>query len=197
MSYALGSHLVASRLGYTHHGIYIGRGLVVHYLLDEGITIATLEDFADGQTVQVRPHPGASYSGEECVCRALSRVGEDDYNLIFNNCEHFATWCATGEARSGQVEDAVLTGLGAAAVTGVARSAGTSVVKALATGAIAGGTAGAATAGIVGTTVGASAVVGVASVGAASLAAAPVAVTVGVVTGIVGIVGSLLDDWFD
>ena len=32
MSYALGSHLVAFRLGYTHHGIYIGRGLVVHYL---------------------------------------------------------------------------------------------------------------------------------------------------------------------
>ena len=57
MSYALGSHLVAFRLGYTHHGIYIGRGLVVHYLRDEGITIATLEDFADGQTVRVRPIP--------------------------------------------------------------------------------------------------------------------------------------------
>ena len=28
---ALGTHLVASRRGYTHHGIYVGGGMVVHY----------------------------------------------------------------------------------------------------------------------------------------------------------------------
>lgn len=66
MSYALGSHLVAFRLGYTHHGIYIGRGLVVHYLRDEGITIATLEDFADGQTVRARATPAKNVSAALC-----------------------------------------------------------------------------------------------------------------------------------
>lgn len=191
MSYALGSHLVASRLGYTHHGIYIGRGLVVHYLLDEGITIATLEDFADRQTVQVRTHPGARYSGEECACRALSRVGEDDYNLIFNNCEHFATWCATGEARSEQVEEAVMTGLGAVVAANAARTAGATIVRAIAKGVVAGGAAGAATAGIsaagASTTLGATALVG------AAFTASPVAVTVGVTIGIVALAGSLLD----
>ena len=29
MSYAPGSHLVSSRFGYTHHGIYVGNGEVV------------------------------------------------------------------------------------------------------------------------------------------------------------------------
>jgi len=33
---------------------------------------------------------------EEILSRAYSRLGEDRYNLIFNNCEHFASWCATG-----------------------------------------------------------------------------------------------------
>src|SRR5258706_942805 len=28
---SLGTHLVTSRRGYTHHGIYFGRGMVVHY----------------------------------------------------------------------------------------------------------------------------------------------------------------------
>lgn len=195
MSYALGSHLVASRFGYTHHGIYVGDGHVVHYLRDEGVTMTDLEDFSRGQTVWVREHPHAPYSGEECAARALSRLGEDDYHLIFNNCEHFATWCATGEKRSGQVEDAVLTGLGAVAVTSVARSAGTSVVKALATGAVAGGTAGAATAGIVGVGAASSTTMGVVALGTVSTVAAPVVAAVSFTVGAVAFVGSLFDWW--
>ena len=34
----------------------------------------------------------------------MGRLGEQDYNLLFNNCEHFATWCKTGLHRSGQVD---------------------------------------------------------------------------------------------
>lgn len=30
------------------------------------------------------------YSPKETMERALSRVGEDKYNLLLNNCEHFA-----------------------------------------------------------------------------------------------------------
>jgi exonuclease VII large subunit len=46
--------------------------------------------------------------------RAMGRLGEQNYNLLFNNCEHFAHWCKTGRHRSAQVENwlpnAMLTG---------------------------------------------------------------------------------------
>lgn len=44
------------------------------------------------------------YSPQETVKRALSRVGEEKYDLLFNNCEHFAVWCKTGISESYQVE---------------------------------------------------------------------------------------------
>ena len=34
----------------------------------------------------------------------MSRIGEQRYNLLYNNCEHFATWCKTGRHRSEQVD---------------------------------------------------------------------------------------------
>lgn len=45
------------------------------------------------------------YSPQETVERAESRLGETEYNLAFNNCEHFAIWCKTGIHESTQVED--------------------------------------------------------------------------------------------
>ena len=43
------------------------------------------------------------FSPEEMVRRARERVGEEEYNLIFRNCEHFALWCKTGVEESTQV----------------------------------------------------------------------------------------------
>ena len=42
-------------------------------------------------------------SPAETVARARSKLGERSYNLIFNNCEHFAIWCKTGVHESHQV----------------------------------------------------------------------------------------------
>jgi hypothetical protein len=39
------------------------------------------------------------------INRARSRVGEDRYRLLTNNCEHFCEWCLHGEHRSYQVEE--------------------------------------------------------------------------------------------
>jgi len=50
------------------------------------------------------------FSAEETVRRARSRMGEAKYNLVTNNCEHFAMWCKTGEAVSGQVEQVLNAG---------------------------------------------------------------------------------------
>lgn len=44
------------------------------------------------------------YSPNETIQRAQSRLGENKYNLFFNNCEHFAIWCKTGIHESYQVE---------------------------------------------------------------------------------------------
>ena len=44
------------------------------------------------------------FSPEETVERAYSRLGERDYNLLTNNCEHFAIWCKTNLSESWQVE---------------------------------------------------------------------------------------------
>ena len=45
------------------------------------------------------------YSENETVKRAYSRIGECNYNLINNNCEHFAIWCKTGISISSQVKN--------------------------------------------------------------------------------------------
>jgi len=50
---------------------------------------------------------GTVYSAEETVQRALSRIGEEEYHLLKNNCEHFAIWCKTGKADSVQVKRAM------------------------------------------------------------------------------------------
>ena len=44
------------------------------------------------------------YSPEETVSRAKSRLGERGYNLLWNNCEHYAIWCKTGLHESHQVQ---------------------------------------------------------------------------------------------
>ncbi|MGN5478251.1 lecithin retinol acyltransferase family protein [Cupriavidus basilensis] len=106
----IGSHLVTERFGYTHHGVYAGGGRVVHYAglsrsLQRGpVQEVSLAEFALGRAVWVRQSPGAKFDGTEAVRRAYSRLGEDRYRLISNNCEHFCMWCLYGESRSDQID---------------------------------------------------------------------------------------------
>ncbi|MEC7652444.1 MAG: lecithin retinol acyltransferase family protein, partial [Cyanobacteriota bacterium] len=64
---------------------------------------SSLDDFRQGQPLSVIDHADASPDGVT-LRRAMSRIGEQNYNLLFNNCEHFATWCKTGRHRSGQID---------------------------------------------------------------------------------------------
>ena len=88
---------------FNHHGIDLGDGTVAHYLEGREILRSPLEEFSQGQPLQVINHAEASPVGVT-LRRAMGRLGEQDYNLLFNNCEHFATWCKTGRHRSGQVD---------------------------------------------------------------------------------------------
>ena len=112
----LGAHLSSHRTGYTHHGIYVGAGKVVHYsgladgLSKGGICETTIEEFSVNRaeiTVITHTNPYVQFTPIEIVKRARDRIGENNYNIIFNNCEHFATWCATGAASSKQVQSTV------------------------------------------------------------------------------------------
>ena len=88
---------------FNHHGIDLGDGTIAHYLEGREILRSPLEEFSQGQPVRVIDHAEASPVGVT-LRRAMGRLGEADYNLLFNNCEHFATWCKTGRHRSGQVD---------------------------------------------------------------------------------------------
>jgi hypothetical protein len=108
--FPLGAHLLTSRCGYDHHGIYVGGGHVVHYaglsrLWRRGpVEEVSLEQFADGRPVQMKPALNSRYNAEQIVARARSRLGENCYRITRNNCEHFCEWCIAGESRSEQVE---------------------------------------------------------------------------------------------
>ncbi|MAV10009.1 MAG: NC domain protein [Synechococcus sp. MED850] len=91
---------------FRHHGIDLGDGSVAHYLEGREILRSPLDDFSQGQPISVIDHSDASPTGVT-LRRAMSRIGEQNYNLLFNNCEHFATWCKTGRHRSSQIESAL------------------------------------------------------------------------------------------
>jgi Lecithin retinol acyltransferase len=105
-----GAHVVSRRRGYLHHGIYVGNGNVVHYGgLARGLRRGPIEEtsfarFAHGQLVWIRCGNSARFDSQEVVRRALSRVGEDRYRVLTNNCEHFCEWCLRGAPHSYQIE---------------------------------------------------------------------------------------------
>ena len=108
---SLGSHVVTPGRSYLHHGIYVGEGRVVHYAgLAHGLRRGPVEeiplaDFTCGRPVWVRFNAPSNFDSREVIRRARSRVGEDRYRLLSNNCEHFCEWCLRDEHRSYQVEN--------------------------------------------------------------------------------------------
>ncbi|MCK0535644.1 MULTISPECIES: lecithin retinol acyltransferase family protein [unclassified Anaerobiospirillum] len=104
-----GDHLIARRFGYTHHGLYLGDGNVLEYLQHDGVKIVDIEAFAHGHEIFIREHHNARYSGMEAVQRGMMRLGENHYNLLTRNCEHFVNWCIDGVENSRQVDNLILT----------------------------------------------------------------------------------------
>ena len=92
---------------YKHYGIDCGDGTVIHYRKpSEVIEQTSMETFSQGKPVYVAEYTdGFAYIPDVVVERAKSRLGEHDYNLLSNNCEHFACWCKTGISDSKQVRN--------------------------------------------------------------------------------------------
>lgn len=107
---ALGAHVLTPRHGYVHHGIYVGSGRVVQYggfahgLRRGPVEEVSLLRFSLGHPIWVRITGSGWKDRPEVASRARSRLGEDRYHLLTNNCEHFCEWCVRGQHRSYQVE---------------------------------------------------------------------------------------------
>ncbi|OPZ86069.1 MAG: NC domain protein [bacterium ADurb.Bin429] len=119
---------------YEHYGVYAGSGKVIHYAAVNGgnaftdeveIMETSLTCFLNGRSGYFvvdcellladdslvgmlgrlfghRREP--FYSPAATIERARLRMGEREYNLLTNNCEHFAVWCKTGLKESHQVK---------------------------------------------------------------------------------------------
>ncbi len=92
---------------YQHHGIDCGDETVIHYRKpSEIIEITSFATFSRGNKVYVKDYShGFCFVPDVVVARAKSRLGEDKYSFLFNNCEHFANWCKTGISESQQIRD--------------------------------------------------------------------------------------------
>jgi NC domain. len=126
-----GDILCVDRGLYLHFGIYIGNDRVIHYsgenadfdfrnIKSSTIREDSLSRFIHNNSEYFVFDCGSDenkeffsdsmlmvYTPEETVERAKSKLGENQYNLPFNNCEHFAIWCKTGVHKSIQVDKVI------------------------------------------------------------------------------------------
>ena len=113
-----GDHIRVSRGIYNHHGVYISDEEVIHFTGTDDDSVldwskcevikTNLEDFLRGGTLEVKEYTEEEledlYPVEHIVHYARACLGDAGYNLVINNCEHFANMCTLGRFRSKQVE---------------------------------------------------------------------------------------------
>lgn len=102
-----GDHLFVRRRHYTHHGIDCGDGSVIHFGRKRSgagrrVERVSRTAFARGGEVRVKAYRHR-LPVEQILRNAESRLGETNYSLVRNNCEHVATWAVTGRPASKQV----------------------------------------------------------------------------------------------
>ncbi|MBN2059071.1 MAG: lecithin retinol acyltransferase family protein [Deltaproteobacteria bacterium] len=119
-----GDHIYVRRLLYSHHGIYTGDGTVIHYAGEEKekkaptITETDMENFLKDGRLRRRDYK-QRLPPSETISLAKKHLSVRGYSLTFNNCEHFATYCATGKKESRQVRNIIKSMVGITlAVTG-------------------------------------------------------------------------------
>lgn len=87
---------------FDHVGLATGYGTVIHSSARFGKVMETdLSDFTGGRRVRTVAY-STPLSGSEVVVRARGRIGQP-YNPLVRNCEHFVSWCLSGQARSAQL----------------------------------------------------------------------------------------------
>ncbi|MEE9328292.1 MAG: lecithin retinol acyltransferase family protein [Cocleimonas sp.] len=131
-----GQHLYIKKASgsYTHHALGLGNNRVIHYsgLANDFVAIGVIEEvsletFSNGKDIQIRPHLDRKYEIEAAIIRANLRIGEKQYHILHNNCEHFVEWCISGKHRSLQSRRGKIlysAGMGARALIGAKNPVG-------------------------------------------------------------------------
>ena len=102
-----------------HYGIYVSDDEVIQFGLaprqrtqnsDGNVVVctSTMDVFCDGDFVEVavpEKRDKKRMSPAQTVQNARNRLGEGGYNIIHNNCEHFAYQCYLGEKYCSQTDD--------------------------------------------------------------------------------------------
>ena len=106
---------VAAKMGYHHHAVVedvteTKGGKILVNLIGRGEYGITRDVFAqDERSVELVRHADPKYTYSETYERAVAKLKalgrKDKYNLVTNNCEHFAEWCVEGVARCLQIEN--------------------------------------------------------------------------------------------
>ena len=109
-----GDHIYVRRKGimYSHHGIYAGEGAVIHFKgsekekVDPVVKKSNLTHFLQGGKLRKREYKNR-LPHSETLKIAEGKITDRSYSLGFNNCEHFASYCAVGKSKSKQVRRAI------------------------------------------------------------------------------------------
>lgn len=113
-----GAHIRVKVKNYYHHGIYIGNDEVVQFghpfNVNEDpknvlVIKSPIEDFAGpANFIEVYQYSKKELKlknkDEDIIKIALSHLGEGGYNILDNNCEHFANRCVFNKSISLQTD---------------------------------------------------------------------------------------------
>lgn len=102
---------------FYHYAIYIGDDEVVQFgyptdfkndPTEVRVMRCPIEDFMNNNFIEVRNYDKAERKQKkrnpDIIKTALSRVGEGNYNILYNNCEHFVNEIVFGKKESSQVD---------------------------------------------------------------------------------------------
>ena len=97
---------------YKHHGIYIGHAKVIHLSgsirekRHPEVRETDLSAFLKDGTLRRRVYK-KRLPASETIRIANKQLRNGSYSILWNNCEHFATYCVTGKKKSRQVKKIV------------------------------------------------------------------------------------------
>jgi phosphopantetheinyl transferase len=108
---------------FYHYGIFASEDEVIQFGLppfdgllnrkfeDIAVCVSDIDTFAGGRVVEVasveKSDKQKRLSPKKTVQRARERIGEKGYDILHNNCEHFARYCYFGEKRCEVTEGVV------------------------------------------------------------------------------------------
>jgi predicted nicotinamide N-methyase len=114
----IGAHIRVQIQSIYHHGIYIGNNEVIQFGLlsdmlkpkeEVKVLVSSIEEFLQGGFLEVRVFDRKERKIKnddlKIVEIAKSKLGEDGYDIVHNNCEHFANFCIFNKKESKQIDD--------------------------------------------------------------------------------------------